>query len=420
MNTNLLITPEIEVRQLPALFENGVLITDSPMQQDMLLLGMATTISHLLPKFYFCHGYPATEYGANLMTLILAPSASGKGILKRSLHMVEWHEHVLPGNASISAFINEFDRMGGNALMMETEADVMSKTLRQSGNDYSYILRQAFEHETIRRARDGRDKQRIVIDNPHLSVLLSGTIGQLKPLLRSRENGLTSRFVNYIVKDIEAFDERVFGQNIIDQPVDADEAFKINSNYLRDLYEWQMRADHRCLFRLTEEQQQQISEEFVSWYHVVIEQMGLPISFDSCIKRLAISVMRIGLVLNAVRLDTDEPFPTELVCTDDDFKTMMLLVEKLVCHMVEVLTLLPEEEAMDANIIVTDRAQEANFRRQALLDALPAEFSTKQAIEEGEKQGVSQRTIERWMEKLVEEQTLSRKVAGLYCKTAKT
>jgi len=417
MTDNLLITPEIEARQLPALFENGILITDSPVQRDMLLLGMATTISHLLPKFYFRHGYPATKYGANLMTLILAPSASGKGILKRPLHMVEWHEHILPGNASVSAFINELDRMGGHALMMETEADVMSKALHQSGNDYSYILRQAFEHETIRRARDGRDRQRIVINDPHLSVLLSGTIGQLKPLLRSRENGLTSRFVNYIVKDIEGFDERVFGQNILENLPDADAVYQTNADYLKDFYQWQMGSEHNCEFRLTEEQQQQLSEAFLSWYNIVIEQMGFPISFDSCIKRLAISVMRFGLILNAVRLDTDEPFPTELVCTDDDFKTMMLLVEKLVYHEVGVLSLLPEEDTMDANIIVTDRTQEANIRRQALLDALPDEFSTKQAIEEGETQGVPRPTVERWLQKWFNDKQCVRPAQGLYRKT---
>jgi len=412
--SNLLITPELEARQLPALMENGIMITDNPTQADMLLLGLVTAISHLLPKFYFRHGYPASEYGANLMTLILAPAASGKGILKRVLHAVEWHEQVLPGNASVSAFTSELARMKGHAFMMETEADVMSKALHQNGTDYSYLLRQAFEHETIRRARDGKDRQRIEIKNPHLSVLLSGTLGQLKPLLRSRENGLTSRFVNYIVKEIEGFDERVFGQNIVSTCLNANEVYQEIEDYLKALYDWQMASDHRCEFRLTDEQQQQLTDEFTSWYDIVINQMGFPVSFDSCIKRLAISVMRIGLVLNAVRLDTDEEFPSEIVCTDEDFKTMLLLVEKLVNHMVEVLSLLPEEEQTDISITMTDRQAEAKERRMAVLKALPEEFTTKMAATEGEKQGVPRKTVERWIKTWMESQNIERIAFGKF------
>lgn len=415
-NENLLITPEIEARQLPALVENGIMITDNPAQADMLLLGLCTAISHLLPKFYFRHGYPASEYGANMMTLVLAPSASGKGILKRVLHAVEWHEHVLPSNASVSAFSNEYARMGGNALMMETEADVMGKALHQNGTDYSYLLRQAFEHETIRRARDGKDKQRIVIKNPHLSVLLSGTLGQLKPLLRSRENGLTSRFISYVVKEIEGFDARVFGQHILGESIDADQVYKDIEEYIKALYEWQMQADHRCEFKLTDEQQERLTEAFTDWYDIVIGQMGMSISYDSCIKRLAISIMRIGLVLNAVRLDTDEPFPNELVCSEEDFKTMLLLVEKLVGHMVEVLSELPEEENIDATIMMTDRSADAKARRDALLAALPEEFSTKMAIEEGAKQGVPRKTIDKWLLKWHNSHICQHVAQGLYRK----
>jgi len=195
-NDNLFISPDLDAHQLPALLENGILVTDSPAVRDMLLLGMTTAISHLLPKFYFRHGFPASSYGANLMTLILAPAASGKGILKCALHMVEWHEHVIPGNASVSAFVNEYARMDGNAFMMETEADVMSKALHQNGTDYSYLMRQAFEHETIRRARDGKDKQRIVIQDPHLSVsALPDEFTTKQSIVVGAEQGVPTRTV---------------------------------------------------------------------------------------------------------------------------------------------------------------------------------------------------------------------------------
>lgn len=413
----LIITSDLEPRQLPPFFENGVFISDNPSQRDMLLLGMATTTSLLLPKFFFRHGYPATEYNANLMTLILAPAASGKGILRQALHMVDFSDHIIAGNTSVSAFLNELARMNGHALMMETEADVMSKVLRQDGTDYSYILRQAAEHETIRHARDGKNKHRIVIPHPQLSVLLSGTPNQLMPLLRSRENGLTSRFVTYLSKDIEGFDARVFGQNIIDNPHNATEIFTELRNFLQALYEWQLSADHRCEFKLTDEQQEQLTLCFSDWYNILMEQMEFPFSFDSCIKRLAVAIMRFGLILNAVRLDTGEPFPHEIICTDDDFQTMLLLADKLVNHMVETLFLLPEEDSLiDATLTFTDRISEAQQRRDTLLNQLPDEFSTRMAIDKGTQMGIPSKTVERWLILWVKEKQTYRKSQGLYTK----
>lgn len=420
MNENdnmLLITPELEPRQLPPFFENGVFISDNFSQCDMLLLGMATTASLLLPKFFFRHGYPATEYNANLMTLILAPAASGKGILRQALHMVDFSDHIIAGNTSVSAFLNEFARMNGHALMMETEADVMSKVLRQDSTDYSYILRQAAEHETIRHARDGKNKHRIVIPHPQLSVLLSGTPNQLMPLLRSRENGLTSRFVTYLSKDIEGFDARVFGQNIVENTPDATKIFTDLRNFLQALYEWQQSADHRCEFKLTDEQQEQLTLTFSDWYNIIMEQMQFPFSFDSCIKRLAVAVMRFGLILNAVRLDTDEPFPHEIICTDNDFKTMLLLADKLVHHMVETLFLLPEEDSMiDATLTFTDRITEAQQRRDALLNQLPDEFSTQEIKAIAQKESIPQKTMERWLVSWQKENIVIRKSQGWYQK----
>ena len=414
---DLIITSALEPRQLPPFFENGVFISDNPSQRDMLLLGMATTTSLLLPKFFFRHGYPSTEYNANLMTLILAPAASGKGILRQALHIVDFSDHIIAGNTSVSAFLNELASMNGQALMMETEADVMSKVLRQDGTDYSYILRQAAEHETIRRARDGKNKHRIVIPHPQLSVLLSGTPNQLMPLLRSGESGLTSRFITYLSKSIEGFDARVFGQNIVDNPPDAKNIFTGLRDYLQSLYEWQMNADHPCEFKLTDEQQEQLTLCFSDWYNIIMEQMEFPFSFDSSIKRLAVAVMRLGLILNAVRLDTGASFPHEIICNDDDFKTMLLLADKLINHMVETLFMLPEEESMiNATLTITDRITEAQHRRDALLNQLPDEFSTRMAIDKGTQMGIPQKTLDRWLLQWMHEGQTNRKTHGLYTK----
>jgi len=84
--------------------------------------------------------------------------------------------------------------------------------------------------------------------------------------------------------------------------------------------------------------------------------------------------------------------------------------------MVEVLTLLPEEDQMDTTITITDRQAEAKERRNTLLSALPDEFSTKMAIEEGEKQGVPRKTLDNWLVKWQKEDIIQRTSQGVYRK----
>lgn len=413
-----LICPHLEARQLPPLFENSILVTDMSAQQDMLLLGIMTTVSAYLPKFYFTHGYPDHRYGANLMTLVAAPPAGGKGILNRAGRLVEWAENIIPGNASLSAFYNELNAKHGHALLFETEADVMSQTLHANYCNYTYLLRQAWEHETVRRARDGKDKQRIAIKNPHLSVLLSGTFNQLQPLLRSQANGLTSRFVTYLVNEIPGFDARVFGQNIIENEPDAEKILHECTAYVRALYEWQVNSDHECRFRLTDEQQEQITSFFSEMYTILTEIERFPIGIDSCMKRLAVNIMRMGMILSAVRLDTDEPFPYELTCNEDDFKTMMLIADRLIYHIAALTDLLPEEDLpMETSIVTTDRASLAQERRDTFFAALKDEFTKAELVALAEKEEIPLKTAERWLKKWQEEGVLSHPE---YCKYTKT
>lgn len=417
----LLITPRLNARQLPALFENAVCTTDYMAQQDMLLLGMATTISHIMPKFYFRHGYPSSRtYGANLMSLIIAPAASGKGVLNHAGHVVDWSENILPGNASISAFLNEFLRMNGHALLFETEADVMSKALHQQNTDYSYVLRQAWEQETIRRARDGKDKHRLVIREPHLSVLLSGTFDQLRPLLRSRSNGLTSRFITYLVNEVPGFDARVFGQNILTDSVDANRVFTDITTYLQTFYQWQLNANHSCEFVLTDAQQERITEAFCDFHTILIGIEHFPLAIDSCLKRLAVNIMRLGMVLNAVRLDTDDSFPHELVCTDDDFATMLAVAESLIYHLVTLNDLLPEEDMpVETTLLMSNQMAVARERRDAFFSTLPDDFSTRDALTLAQQQAIPAATIEKWLIKWKNEAVIVSTQHGKYSKTSK-
>lgn len=416
MPQNKLISTEIEFENLPPFFQHGTNITDSPVSADMLLISLLTATSSMLPRFYFYHGFPEHKYHANLMSLVIAPPAGGKGIMNLTNRLTDWHDHMIAGNSSLSAFLSELERLNGRAYMMETEADVMGRTLRVNNNDYSYILRQAWEGETIRRARDGQNKQRIVIRDPQLSLLLSGTLNQLQPLLRSQANGLTSRMLCYLVTEIQGFDSRVFGQDIVDDIPSADKVYIHLTEYMQSLYEWQQQSDHDCRFLLTDEQAQTLSSWFTEKYELMMDHAKMPVGFDASLKRLAVTIMRIGLIMSAVRLRTEGEFPTKIVCSGDDFSTMLVFADALLSHMVNVFHMLPEDDSYEADIVMIDRQEQARQLRAALLSQLPNEFSTKDVHQVAETNNIPVRTTDRWIRMWCNEKRITKLRQGFYKK----
>ena len=103
----------------------------------------------------------------------------------------------IPGNASVAALLECIKDNGGKGVIMETEADTLTSSTEQSWGDFSHLLRQAFHHEAVLLARK---EGKVRIDEPKLSIVLTGTSGQLKRLVKSTENGLFSRFIFYVFR----------------------------------------------------------------------------------------------------------------------------------------------------------------------------------------------------------------------------
>lgn len=85
-------------------------------------------------------------------------------------------------------------------LILESEADSISNMLKQDWGNFSDILRKAYHHEKIPISREIDDKF-IEVESPKLSMVISGTQGQVKPLILSKESGLFSRFLYYYFDD---------------------------------------------------------------------------------------------------------------------------------------------------------------------------------------------------------------------------
>ena len=210
-----LITTHFRQGQLPWQVEHAISIAPEGEMRDMLLLSVLTNCAYALPAMRMYHGFPHHVYGPELMTMVLAPAASGKGIMnygKRLLQSIEDEQGefiYLPANTSSAALMSYLKMLKGRGIMMATEIDTLSKALSSTTGGFSDTLRCMFEHETISKLRKGQEEL-IEIPDPHFNVLISGTYNQLKPLIKSRENVLMSRFACYVVKQTQDFDDRVW------------------------------------------------------------------------------------------------------------------------------------------------------------------------------------------------------------------
>jgi hypothetical protein len=421
LNSNLsegadtLITSHLRQGQLPWQVQQAISIAPEGEVRDMLLLSVLTNCAYAMPALRMYHGCPHHVYGPELMTMVLAPAASGKGIMnygKKLLQGIE-NEHgefiYLPANTSSAALMSYLKMLKGRGIMMATEIDTLSKALDSTTGGFSDSLRCMFEHETISKLRKGQEEL-TEIPAPHFSVLISGTFNQLKPLIKSRENGLMSRFASYVVKQTQDFDDRVW--------LDAEEGavpqevviYEQLSKEISQRYAWMKKSKHYCYFYLTDAQRKSITRMFRGIYDTLRPAFGN--EFDSILKRMPVIMKRIGMILTGFRLDMSQPLPERVVCSDDDFQTMMLVGHKLLLHSAMMFQMLPTSKDATPGEIGQSLIQKQFFQM------LPADFSKQDAIEQARVLGVSVRTIERWLVKLVQSSEILHVSHGEYQKVS--
>jgi len=410
------ITSHLGSDSLPGIVQNCLNVAKTTPTKDMLLLSLLTNCAYALPAMRCYHGQPRHEYGPDLMTMVLAPAASGKGVMnygRKLMKAIEGEKGksvYIPANASSAALIALMQRFHGRGIIMATEMDTLSQTLRSSYGQFSDVIRCLFEHETISQLRR-QNNEFIEIQDPHISMVLSGTYNQLAPLIKSRENGLMSRFACYVVTERADF---------MDEAWDSDDAnVNANANYamvdkmaeqLGALYLQQVNADHKCYFSFTDAQRQQVKRMFRAEFDNYAQAYG--VEFDQTLKRMPVIMKRFGMVLSGLRLDPSQPLPEKVECSDDDFKTVMLLGHKLLMHAAATYNLLPILSTP------TPEAPSGSLMQKQFLDSLPTDFSWTQVQDLASATGTSIKTVEHWIAKNVQSGSIQRIKQGEYRKAS--
>lgn len=213
----------------------------SPAQRDVLLLGALTVLGAGMGR-NVRSSYGGKMVSPSLQTFVVALPAAGKGILSLVRLLAEpIHDEIRQAvTESMKSYRREkaaYDAMGkergkaeipemplnkmflisgnntgtgilqniidsdGTGLICESEADTISAAIGSEYGHWSDTMRKAFDHDRLSYNRR-TDHEYREVKKTYLSVLLSGTPSQVKPLIPTAENGLFSRQVFYYMPAI--------------------------------------------------------------------------------------------------------------------------------------------------------------------------------------------------------------------------
>lgn len=410
---DLLITPYLAEGQLPTLLAEALSVSPEGETRDMLLLSLLTNCAYALPAMRMLHGRPHHTYSPELLTMIVAPAASGKGIMNygrlllQAIEGCNGKQVYIPANSSASALLKMMDEYDGRGIVFATEMDTLTQTLRAAYGQFGDIVRCIFEHETVSQLRR-QNNEFIEIRSPRIAMLLSGTPNQVSPLLRNRENGLMSRFACYVVNNRMDFDDHVWDVEEEGNIPHESMLYDRLATELGDRYLWMETAGHECYFYLTNTQLKTIKRMFRSEYDNYSAEFGD--LFDASLKRMPVIMKRIGMILAGLRLDMTKPLPERVVCSEEDFQTMLLIGHKLLMHAAMVFQMMPELKATPVGEIG------GNMLQRQFFQMLPNDFTKQDAVKQAEVLGVAESTMKRWLTKYVQTSDIERVGQGLYKK----
>lgn len=422
----------------------------SPTQRDVMLIGALTAIGASMERYVRCP-YAGKLQSPCLQSFIVAPSASGKGILSLIRLLVEpIHDEIrqqvatevkaykkekaaydvmgkerskveapqmpknrmflISGNNTGTGILQNIMDANGTGLICETEADTISAAIGSEYGHWSDTLRKAFDHDRLSYNRR-TDQEYREVKKSYLSVLLSGTPAQVKPLIPSTENGLFSRQLFYYMHGIWAWINQFESGEADLEAIFTD----IGLEWKKQLDLMKTHGVHTL--RLTDEQKQ----EFNTLFSDLFFRSGLANDneMSSSIARLAVNTCRIMAEVAMIRaLECDQPYqfknssihlltPDKEIATDnikdgiitrwdvtitaEDFKAVLELVTPLYRHATHILSFLPSTEVK----------HRANADRDALFEAMGNQFTRAQLSDQATIMNIKPNTAFGWLNRLI-------------------
>lgn len=418
-------------------------------QHDIMLLGALTALGACMSRYVRCL-YGGKYHHPSLQCFVVAPSASGKGILSYIRLLVEpIHDEIRTEVATqMKAYKKEkaaYDAMGkerskmeapqmppnrmflisgnntgtgilqnimdsdGTGLICEAEADTLSTAIGSDHGHWSDTLRKAFDHDRLSYNRR-TDQEYREVKKSYLSVLISGTPSQVQTFIPTAEDGSYSRQMYYYMCGISKWISQ-----FMDNGIDWEEIFTaMGLEWKGKLSEIKAHGIHTL--QLTDEQK----EEFDTVFSGLFERSSVANGREmySFVARLAVNLCRIMsevAVLPALESPHPYDFKTspsspftpdkeipadnckdgiitrwDVSISQEDFHAVLSLTEALYCHATHILSFLPSTEV----------SHRCNADRDYLFQKLGNEFTRTQLLEEAVAMGIKENTALTWLKRL--------------------
>lgn len=374
----------------------------------------------------------------NLFSIIIAPPASGKGVMKYSKQLGDCYHNYLfnqskedfkeykklkrvfdlkvkkaktdeaiealiepdkprkrmffiPGDTSSSMIVKHLEDNKGMGCICETEADALTNALKQEWGGFSNIIRKGFQAEVISQSRK-TDLEYTEIKHPKFSLALTGTPNQLDLLMTSVQDGLFSRFLFYsyhtepkwkttYTSELIRSNEEIFE----DYSADLCDKFKSNTNQK---------------FSMTKEQGVKLDNTFEDLLRHNTALYDENIS--GTVYRLGLMCFKIAMTLSALRFNR-----TEIICSDEDFETALFLVKDIyLAHGINMLNR------------ITKSYKTLNSTQTALYDWIMKQdtFKRSEIAKEANLLGVKDRTLSDILKRFLSLKLIKKVKQGVYTK----
>jgi hypothetical protein len=426
---------------LPDLLKEGAFAFPDNRRRDVFFSGAIAILSGCLPNVSGV--YAQERVYPHLYTFIIAPAASGKGVLKNAKRMADkYHQKVveeskcaqkkhelemldyknkqhqvkkgeplpekpeeppfkivfIPANCSQARIIEHLQANDGQGIICETEADTMSSTKKQDWGDYSSIMRGAFHHEKISVSRK-TNNEFIEVNEPRLAITITGTPAQAPKLIASAEDGLFSRFMFYAYKnEIEWQDPSPQNKGII-----YNDHFDKLADVLMQSIDFLEHSPTEIL--LSADQWDSLNSTFRSRLSEVTIFTGEDAA--SIVFRLGLITFRLCMIFSALRKVENAEMSDVMYCTHTDFNNALLITQTYLQHNILMFNNLPKQNDKMEFL--------SGDGKRKLFEALPDEFNRREAIETGKKFSLGTRTIDEMLKTSLGK-TITKIKAGFYKK----
>lgn len=409
--------------------------------RDIMLMGLLTVLGSTCARF-LSFKYDTVVRHTNMHTVIFGRSGCGKGNLSLLKPFFSWIDDIfdkenkaeqqrvreelrkakenddptpvepaktkcftIPGDTYGAGMKELLMNNEGLGIIFETEAQTIVQRLKAGRmSDWSDTLRKTFDNEEVRSYRK-TTHELTRSGETYLSMLVSGTPGQVKSMIDNSEDGLFSRVLFYHL-DVKKQWRNVFDDKLWEVNEHIEKLGERWSQYIK-----RARGSHFTL-TLTPGQQQQLYDVFKAMYEQNTEDAMNPF-----IKRLAVGIIKIMAILSFMRRDN----PLEMLVPgkeydmpvdEGDFGAALAMAKPLYLHALFFLDLIPDNGIKSSG----------KSKKMIVLESMPETFMVSEAIKAGEEKGISQGTMRNYISKCANNGMLKKgEMRGQYIKrTPKT